>query len=234
MRQLAATFALVLLIAPLGAPTASATATPPDAPTGLVAQGGNGVVLLGWDAPATAGTNADDSLATIASYNVYRDGALLGSGVSGTFFRDAGVANGGALSYAVSAVNSAGLEGAQSATAGDTPSADAALLKDARGKSKAFVETFAFPFHFEPAVLVVSPGTQVRWNNPAGGAPCPPQTVICHTATEGALLPLDVGNRFDFDLDPGVLSGAVNIVSSAKYLCRPHSFFGMHAAVVVA
>ena len=92
--------------------------TPPSVPTGLAATPGNAQVSLRW----TASTDPDDA---VASYNVYRDGAKVGS-PSGTSFTDTGLTNGITYSYQVSAVdthgNASGLSSAVSATPQAQPS----------------------------------------------------------------------------------------------------------------
>ena len=98
--------------------------TPPGAPTGLTATGGNGQVSLSWTAPASDGGVA------ITSYRVYRgtssgsETLLTSGGCSGLgavlSCNDTGLTNGQKYYYKVSAVNSLG-EGPQSNEATGTP-----------------------------------------------------------------------------------------------------------------
>jgi PKD repeat protein len=100
--------------------------TPPGAPTGLTATGGNAQVSLSWTAPASNGGVA------ITSYRVYRGTAsggetlLTSGGCSGLGVvlscTDSGLTNGTTYYYKVSAVNSLG-EGPQSNEASAKPSA---------------------------------------------------------------------------------------------------------------
>ncbi len=94
-------------------------ATPPAAPTGLAATPGNRSVALAWDA---------NSESDLAGYNVYRSATAGGtytrinaSLVSGTSYPDAGLANGTAVFYKVSAVDSSSNEGPLSSVASATP-----------------------------------------------------------------------------------------------------------------
>jgi len=84
----------------------------PVAPTGLTASSGNLQVALNWNSSATA-----------TSYNIYRNGSLLGSVTAPVqSYADTSVANGTSYSYTVSAVNSVG-EGAQSGAMSGQPAA---------------------------------------------------------------------------------------------------------------
>ena len=85
----------------------------PDAPTGLAATPGDGIVDLTWDAP-------DDGGSPITTYHVYRDGTEVGTTSGDTTFQDT-TANGAvpssvAYSYTVSAENAVG-EGDESTAA---------------------------------------------------------------------------------------------------------------------
>ncbi|MFC4586607.1 extracellular catalytic domain type 1 short-chain-length polyhydroxyalkanoate depolymerase [Sphaerisporangium corydalis] len=79
----------------------------PSAPGGLAVTGVTGAsVSLSWSAVSGA-----------AGYHVYRNGTrVTTSAVSGTTYTDGGLTAGTGYSYAVSAVNSAGTEGARSGT----------------------------------------------------------------------------------------------------------------------
>lgn len=92
--------------------------TPPPAPTGLAATGGNAIVNLVWT--QSTGTN-------ITQNNVYRSTTgsggpynLLASLAATTSYADTAVVNGNTYFYSVSAVNGSG-ESALSAYAGATP-----------------------------------------------------------------------------------------------------------------
>jgi chitodextrinase len=93
--------------------------TPPTAPTALAAiAAGATQVDLSW-------TAASDPESGVDSYNIYRDGAIVGSNTT-TTFSDTGLSGNTTYTYEVSAVNGAGTEGALSAsvtvqTADDTP-----------------------------------------------------------------------------------------------------------------
>lgn len=93
--------------------------TPPTVPTGLTASAaGPSTVDLSW-------SPASDPESGVASYNIYRDGALIGSSGT-TTFSDTGLSGNTTYTYEVSAVNGAGAEGGLSAavtvrTADDTP-----------------------------------------------------------------------------------------------------------------
>lgn len=95
------------------------------APTNLVADGGNAVVTLSWD--AAQGREADESPEfgeknrAISSYKIYRDGSALTT-VTGTSYNDTDVTNGVTYSYYVTTLytNPAG-ESDPSNTATATP-----------------------------------------------------------------------------------------------------------------
>ncbi len=82
--------------------------TPPTAPTAL-----DTTAVTDTQVDLTWGP-ASDPESGIASYNVYRDGALVGSSTS-TTFSDTGLTPFTTYSYEVSAVNGSGLEGPRSA-----------------------------------------------------------------------------------------------------------------------
>lgn len=92
--------------------------TPPAAPGGVTSAAGDGVVDIAWQ------PNSEPDL---ASYRIYRDGQLLTAvavvappGTTPTSYRDTGVTNGTAQSYAVTAVDTHGNESTTSTT-GATP-----------------------------------------------------------------------------------------------------------------
>ncbi len=95
------------------------------APTNLTADGGNGVVMLSWN--ATQGREADETpelgekSRAISSYRIYRDGSALTT-VTGTSYNDTDVSNGTTYSYHVTTIysNPAG-ESDPSNTATATP-----------------------------------------------------------------------------------------------------------------
>ncbi len=95
------------------------------APTNLVADGGNGVVMLSWN--ATQGREADETpelgekSRAISSYRIYRDGSAITT-VTGTSYNDTDVTNGVTYSYYVTTIysNPAG-ESDPSNTASATP-----------------------------------------------------------------------------------------------------------------
>ncbi|NLN85533.1 MAG: hypothetical protein GX135_05465, partial [Candidatus Cloacimonetes bacterium] len=102
------------------------TATPNMfAPTNLVADGGNSVVMLSWN--AAQGREADETPElgeknrAISSYRIYRDGSALTT-VTGTSYNDTDVSNGTTYSYHVTTIysNPAG-ESDPSNTATATP-----------------------------------------------------------------------------------------------------------------
>lgn len=97
--------------------TTSPDTTPPSVPTGLTATPGNGQVSLSWN----ASTDPDDA---VAGYNIYRNGAKVGSSTS-TSFTDTGLTNGTSYSYQVSAFDTHGNESALSSTVSATPQAPA-------------------------------------------------------------------------------------------------------------
>ncbi|HSV42639.1 MAG TPA: fibronectin type III domain-containing protein, partial [Methanomassiliicoccales archaeon] len=79
---------------------------PPEAPTGLVASPGDGLVRLAWEAPMESGTSV------ITGYRVYRlvmPGSYeLIATVTGLTFTDSGLTNGREYSYKVCAISSVG------------------------------------------------------------------------------------------------------------------------------
>ncbi|MBI5230962.1 MAG: fibronectin type III domain-containing protein, partial [Coriobacteriales bacterium] len=93
-----------------GASAASADTLAPEVPSGLSAadtpNDHGGSIDLSWDAVSGA-----------AGYTVYRDGAELAAGITGTSYTDATTADGTVYSYTVSASDAAGNESAQSAAA---------------------------------------------------------------------------------------------------------------------
>jgi fibronectin type 3 domain-containing protein len=101
--------------------SATAQATVPSAPSGLVASGGNGSVVLSWSAPASDGGSP------ITGYDVYRGAspggespAPVATNVATTGFTDTGVVNGTTYYYTVAAVNGVGVS-PQSGEASATP-----------------------------------------------------------------------------------------------------------------
>jgi len=107
-----------------------ASATPqasvPSAPSGLVASGGNGLVVLSWAPPASDGNSP------ITGYDVYRgtspgaeSGTPLATNVATTAFTDTSAVNGTTYYYKVAAVNAVGVS-PQSGEASATPQAPSA------------------------------------------------------------------------------------------------------------
>jgi fibronectin type 3 domain-containing protein len=114
-----------------------ASATPhasvPSAPSGLVASGGNGSVVLSWAVPANDGNSP------ITGYDVYKgtspgaeSATPLATNVATTAFTDTGVVNGTTYYYKVAAVNGIGLS-PQSAEASATPSQPATVPSAPQG-----------------------------------------------------------------------------------------------------
>ncbi|HEX5003790.1 MAG TPA: fibronectin type III domain-containing protein [Gemmatimonadales bacterium] len=92
--------------------------TPPSGPTSLVATAVSASeIALSW-------TAADDPESGIQSYNVYRDGALVG-GATTTSFADIGLLAATSYTYVVAAVNGVGVEGPPSLPATATTFPDA-------------------------------------------------------------------------------------------------------------
>jgi chitodextrinase len=86
--------------------------TPPSVPTGLQVVGSTGSsISLAWSA-------SSDNVA-VTGYNLYRDGAKVGSPVT-TSFTDTGLVMGSTHSYQVTAVDAAGNESAKSASVAAT------------------------------------------------------------------------------------------------------------------
>src|SRR5437899_2191863 len=110
------------------AATPVAAASPPGAPTGLVASAGNGTVGLSWTPPASDGGSP------IVGYQIYRgtssgaESLLDASDVS--TYTDNAVANGTTYWYQVTAVTSAG-EGPRSTEQSATPTGAAAVVPGA-------------------------------------------------------------------------------------------------------
>lgn len=91
---------------PVSSQVSATPATPPGAPTALLATPGNGQVQLSWTAPLSNGGSA------ITGYNVYRSntpgtpGLIIGSTIAGTTtYTDSTVVNGTPYYYEVTAVN---------------------------------------------------------------------------------------------------------------------------------
>jgi len=100
---------------------ATGTTTPPTAPSGVSATGGNSVVNLAWGAVSGA-----------ATYNIYRGTSsggetLLLSGVTTASYSDTSVTNGTTYYYEVAAANSAGAS-ANSSEVSATPVAGTGVL----------------------------------------------------------------------------------------------------------
>ena len=94
---------------------------PPSIPTGLVASGGNGSVVLDWD------DNAEDDLAGVP-YTVKRSGTAGGpyapiASVGQSAYSDGGLTNGATYYYVVTATDESGNESNASAAASATPQA---------------------------------------------------------------------------------------------------------------
>ncbi|MBK7717612.1 MAG: fibronectin type III domain-containing protein [Gemmatimonadetes bacterium] len=97
------------LVGPLAGPVTATTldVTPPSAPTGLAGTAVSSTAIdLAWNP-------ADDAESGIQGYEVYRDGARVGS-TAATSFSDAGLAPNTGYSYTVRAVNGAGITGPSS------------------------------------------------------------------------------------------------------------------------
>ena len=94
-----------------GAASNTDTATPPTVPgaPSLVATDGIGQVDLSWSVPANGGS-------PITGYDIYRDGALLVSGLGSTSYTDTVAA--GTYAYYVVAVNAVGGGPASNTVAG--------------------------------------------------------------------------------------------------------------------
>ncbi|TLZ66884.1 MAG: hypothetical protein E6K12_05390 [Methanobacteriota archaeon] len=105
--------------------TPIASPTTPDAPLGLVATAGDGLIALAWSPPGSDGGSP------ITNYNIYRSTSSGGESfltqVGVVFvYSDLGLANGQAYFYEVTAVNGVG-EGPPSNEASATPSAPATV-----------------------------------------------------------------------------------------------------------
>jgi hypothetical protein len=118
----------------IATPTSSA-ATPPSAPTNFTVTPGNSANALSWGPPSSTGTVNGGAAATITTYQIESSPNGTGSWTavtnqSGTTFNHSPLANGVAVFYRVSAVNSAGLAGPVTptppATVSGTPQASAA------------------------------------------------------------------------------------------------------------
>jgi fibronectin type 3 domain-containing protein len=110
-----------------GEASARPQATAPSAPSGLVASGGNGSVMLSWAIPVTDGGSP------ITGYDVYRgtspggeSATPLAANVPSNGFTDTGVVNGTTYYYKVAAVNAVGLS-PQSGEASATPAQPATV-----------------------------------------------------------------------------------------------------------
>jgi hypothetical protein len=96
------------------APPPTPDTTPPAAPTALTAAAGETSVALDW---------ADNAEGDLASYRVYRDGALLATRSSSSY-TDAAVSAGIKYAYTVTAVDTSGNESAASTPASAIPTGD--------------------------------------------------------------------------------------------------------------
>ncbi|SDX92234.1 protein of unknown function [Albimonas donghaensis] len=102
-------------------------ATVPGAPGGLAATAGNGQVSLAWSAPGSNGGSAITDYLIEVSTDAGASWAMVSDGVStATGWVHAGLSNGTAYAYRVSAVNGVGT-GAASGTASATPSSGATV-----------------------------------------------------------------------------------------------------------
>ncbi|MFC2059965.1 hypothetical protein ACFLTZ_02575 [Chloroflexota bacterium] len=116
--------------------SATANATPPSAPTGLVATPGDSQVGLEWD---------DNTEGDLAGYNVYRGltsdnyTQVNGSLVVTSNYTDTGRSNGATYYYAVTAVDDYSAESGYSDEASATPVAPPATLLDDGFESGTFV-----------------------------------------------------------------------------------------------
>lgn len=86
--------------------------TPPAAPNGLTAMAGNSLIVLDWN---------DNRENDLASYNLYRDGKILTSGLVESTFTDDDLVNGITYTYAVTAVDENNNESALSPAIQATP-----------------------------------------------------------------------------------------------------------------
>jgi titin len=120
-----------------GEASATPQATVPSAPSGLVASGGNGSVVLSWAVPNSDGGSP------ITGYDVYRGTSAGGesatpvaTNVAGSNFTDTGVTNGTTYYYKVTAVNAVG-QSPQSGEASATPQAPATVPTAPQGLTAA-------------------------------------------------------------------------------------------------
>ena len=139
------------LAGPLSQPAKATTldGTPPSAPIGLTAvPAGATRIDLAWIA-------ASDAESGIASYRVYRDGALVGT-TNTTTFDDTGLLPATLYTYTVSAVNGSGLEGPLSAPASAATAAAPAIT----GNLSVTVQTSGTNVPTVPFQVQVSAGSQ--------------------------------------------------------------------------
>ncbi|MBN1477193.1 family 10 glycosylhydrolase, partial [Candidatus Sumerlaeota bacterium] len=119
---------------------AGSDTTPPAAPTGLAATGGDGQVSLEWN---------DNGESDLAGYNVYRSTTsgsghtqINGSLVTSSNYVDSTVTNGTTYYYVVTAVDTSTNESGNSAEASATPTAGATeVIVDNDDGSPAYTET---------------------------------------------------------------------------------------------
>src|SRR5207244_11994079 len=153
-------------------------ASPPSAPTNLVATVGNAQVGLTWQAPTSNGGSP------ITNYKIYRGTTSGGETLIATIgnqlsYSDGGLTNGVTYYYQVSAVNNAG-EGPKSNEASATPTAPATPPGAPQG-------------------LVTTAGhatVTLTWSPPSsnGGSPITNYRIYRGTASGGETLKPTIGN----------------------------------------
>ena len=113
-----------------------AAGTPPGAPTGLTATGGNAQISLAWTAPASVGSSAITGYAL--EYTPSGGSAqTVATGSTSTSYTITGLTNGTAYTARVAAVNAAGTGSYTAASSSVTPAASTSKLTVTRGSGGA-------------------------------------------------------------------------------------------------
>ena len=135
---------------------------PPSIPGGLTGTPGNGVAILAWTA------STDDG--AVAGYNIYRNGSLV-TNVGSTGYTDAGLTNGTAYGYEVTAIDTVGNESLPAEVSVTPRALGAAILRVNVGSTSNFLDpggnTWVADFGYNTGYIEATPNAISGTDMPA-------------------------------------------------------------------